>query len=388
MMVLIMKNALLLLEKFHNLGYQAYIVGGSVRDQILKRDSFDIDIATNATPDQIMNHFKSKPIGLKYGTVLVFFKGEQYEVTTFRKDLVYFDNRHPDGVVFSNDINEDASRRDFTINGLYMDHNMNVIDIVNGVNDLNDKKIKTIGNPDDRFREDALRMLRAFYLVSKLNFDIDKETFSSIIKNRELIKNVSSERVYRELEKIVTFDYSMKSLNLLVHSGIYLQIPGISQGIKYLVDNDIDLKKEYFFSFCFLKAGKVDKYWKFSNHDKNQYKRIIDFFNNTQKIDNKRLFGLNEKDISIIANINSFLKTFQISEAEIHSIYEKLPIKDEQAISLSNDEIISIMGIDPGPWLSRLRSEIIDLILSGGLENSYQEVLKYVKRRKDIYDGK
>ena len=381
-----MINALLLLKEFEKLGYLAYIVGGSVRDFLIGSESFDIDISTSATPDEVMKHFKSVPIGVKFGTVLVFFNDEEYEVTTFRKDLEYYNNRHPDGVIFSKSIEEDVQRRDFTINGMYLDSKFNIIDLIGGKDDLSKRIIKSIGNPDDRFREDALRMLRAFYLVSKLDFEIEENTLKSIIKNRELIKNISAERIYRELTKIIKYENSLKALELMVDTGIYLYLPGLSQGIKYMVDQHILLSGEDFFAMCFYKNSKVDKFWKLSNKEKVKYTQVISLLNHKGKLNNNLLYQFELEDVLTAAKLNKYLKVFDITEEKFVKMYENLPIKSEKELQISNQKIISIVGLLPGSWLSELKSDIINQILNHKLVNQEEDIKKYIIKRKDEYE--
>ena len=376
-----MEKAILLLSKIEGLGYKAYLVGGSVRDYLLKRDSFDIDISTNMTPNLIMEHFKSVPTGLKFGTVLVFYEGSNYEVTTFRKDLKYYDNRHPEGVVFSNKLEEDVLRRDFTINGLYMDKNYQVIDLVDGKQDLDNKVIKAIGNPNDRFKEDALRMLRAFYLVSKLDFEIEKDTFLAIHKNKELIKNISAERIIREIEKINEYPNSIKAFNQLVDSGLYLYLPGLQKGIKYLSDHDLKLSDNEFFSLSFYLNGSIDKFWKLSNRDKDLYKNVISLLNE-KEINEIVLFEYKLEEIKIAAVINELLKVHPISETEIINKYLNMPIKSDDEIAISNHDIMNILNKKPGPWLKRIRNKIKDEILTNNLTNDYESLVKYIETRK------
>ena len=378
-----MKNAFMLLKEFEKLGYKAYIVGGSVRDYLLKSDSFDIDIATSATPDEVMANFKSVPIGLKYGTVLVCFEGEKFEVTTFRKDLTYYNNRHPDSVIFSQSIEEDVLRRDFTINVMYLDTNFEIIDLVNGQEDLKKRLIKTIGNPNERFKEDALRILRAFYLVSKLNFHIEKNTLNSIIKNKELIKNVSAERIFRELEKIISYENSFNALELLIDTGVYLYLPGLSKGIKYMVDNNIDLKGQFFFAMCFYKNGKIDKFWKISNSEKKIYQGTLNLLNAKETFNNNLLYQHKLEEIIMAAKLNEYLNIYPLNQEEMIKMYYNLPIKEEKELKITNKEIISLVNQKPGAWLKELKKEIIDQILSNKLDNDYDEISKYIEKRKD-----
>ncbi len=189
-------------------GFECYMVGGSVRDLLLGIDSFDYDFATNARPEQIMKLFpRVAPTGIKHGTVTILTGSGEYEVTTFRSDGDYSDGRHPDKVYFSDTLDEDVRRRDFTINGLAYDlKNDKIIDLVGGLSDLENKIIRTIGDPVERFSEDGLRTLRACRFSSKLSslgFTIDEETFNAISKTNEIVKKVSAERIRDELLKIL-----------------------------------------------------------------------------------------------------------------------------------------------------------------------------------------
>ena len=164
-------------------GYEAYFVGGFVRDRLLGLYSDDIDITTNALPDEVETCFKNvKQTGKKYGTVTVLIDSFKYEVTTFRFDGEYADGRRPDKVEFSKKLEDDLERRDFTINALVMDEDEVVRDLHDGKFDIENKIIRTINDPGKRFKEDALRMMRAIRFVSKLGFDIEDETLKAIEK--------------------------------------------------------------------------------------------------------------------------------------------------------------------------------------------------------------
>jgi len=175
---------------FKQNNYQVYLVGGAVRDSLLKKESYDYDFTTNALPEEVMKLFKHViPVGIKHGTVLVLFKGEEFEVTTFRTESKYTDNRRPDEVVFVTNLDEDLKRRDFTINALAYDISSNkVIDNFTGAKHLDEKIIKAIGCASERFQEDALRMLRACRFASKLSFNIEEDTLNAIKDNKDLIK--------------------------------------------------------------------------------------------------------------------------------------------------------------------------------------------------------
>ncbi len=196
-----------IVSKLNREGFIAYFTGGWVRDFVMGHPSEDIDIATNATPIQIMNLFpQTILVGLAFGVVIVVFEGHQFEVATFRKDLPYQDGRRPEGIVLSTP-QEDASRRDFTINGMFYDPlNEEIHDFVHGQRDINQKIIRTIGDPNERFFEDRLRMLRAFRFASRFGFAIEMETQDAIREfASKLLPSVAMERIYQEFKKMAAY---------------------------------------------------------------------------------------------------------------------------------------------------------------------------------------
>lgn len=194
------------LNILNNKGFEAYIVGGCVRDCLLGIEPKDWDIATSALPSDIIEcfmDFKVIETGIKHGTVAVIVNMLSIEVTTFRTEGKYTDNRRPDYVNFIDNIEMDLKRRDFTINAMAYNHKNGIIDFFSGIKDLKLKLIKCVGNPDDRFNEDGLRILRALRFASVLEFSIESTTSQSIHKNKELLKNISSERLSSEFNKLI-----------------------------------------------------------------------------------------------------------------------------------------------------------------------------------------
>lgn len=197
------KTALDLIERN---GYSAYIVGGCVRDCAMGKEPHDWDMTTSSPPgetERIFSSFRVIPTGIKHGTVTVIIDGTQIEITTMRTDGDYLDSRHPENVSFTDDINEDLSRRDFTINAIAYNPASGAIDPFGGLEDIKNRRIKCVGDPDRRFGEDALRVLRAIRFSSVLDFEIEEKTAGSVIRNRALLKNISAERKRDELGKLL-----------------------------------------------------------------------------------------------------------------------------------------------------------------------------------------
>lgn len=195
-----------LLGKLQNAGHEAYVVGGCVRDSLSGRTPSDWDICTSATPDEMEEVFLydfTVPTGLKHGTITVFMSNQGYEITTYRVDGDYSDGRRPDNVEFTDDIVKDLSRRDFTINAMAYNRQEGLVDPYNGLDYLSYKVVRCVGNPNERFQEDGLRMLRAIRFASQLGFKIDRDTAIAIVDNRKLLRCISHERIRVELNKIL-----------------------------------------------------------------------------------------------------------------------------------------------------------------------------------------
>lgn len=217
-----------LLKKFGKVfeenGFQAYLVGGAVRDLILKKPCSDWDVATNATPEQVMSMFKFVvPTGIAHGTVTVHFHKTEIEVTTFRTESEYSDGRHPDKIAYASTIEEDLSRRDFTMNAIAVNlRNGKICDPFGGRKDIRKKVIRTVGIPNERFMEDGLRPIRALRFASQLNFCIEKDTFLEIFKPdiQKKITSISIERFRDEFLKMLKSEKPSVGLKLMEETGI------------------------------------------------------------------------------------------------------------------------------------------------------------------------
>jgi poly(A) polymerase len=235
-------------DALQNAGFQAFLVGGCVRDLLLGREPADYDVATSATPEQVLNLFPDGvTVGAQFGVILVPREGVRVEVATFRSDVGYTDGRHPDQVVFASSPEEDVKRRDFTINGLVMRHNTGeILDFVDGQTDLRAGIIRAIGEPDRRFAEDKLRMLRAVRFAARFGYQIEPKTFAAIRKHAREISQVSAERIRDELTKLLTEGRARTGFELL-DAGWLLSIvlpeiaalKGVEQPPQYHPEGDV-----------------------------------------------------------------------------------------------------------------------------------------------------
>lgn len=200
------KGALKAIEMLNNAGYEAYAVGGCVRDAIMNIEINDFDITTSATPTEMQQVFKNErtfETGIKHGTITFVYENENVEITTYRLDGEYEDNRRPKSVEFTKNLENDLKRRDFTMNAIVYNNNEGYVDMFSGIEDIKNKIIRAIGNPKDRFNEDALRILRAIRFASKLGFEIEENTKKAMLECKHLLHNISEERIATEINKFV-----------------------------------------------------------------------------------------------------------------------------------------------------------------------------------------
>lgn len=239
---------------FNEHGYEFYAVGGAVRDMVRGKTPDDIDFCTNATPQEMLALFPSSiKTGIKHGTLTIPFRKEFYEVTTYRIDGKYSDGRHPDNIAYSSNLREDLSRRDFTINALALSPDNNeIIDLFGGINDLKNKIIRTVGNADARFSEDALRMLRAIRFEAKLGFTLEENTRNAIKTNAYLIKNVSKERIFTELIKTLTSRNRNNALKTLSETGLWDEILPFVKNKRIMMNGSVFSESVVLASFFIL----------------------------------------------------------------------------------------------------------------------------------------
>lgn len=374
------KDAINILKTFNKNGFEAYFVGGCVRDFLLDKDFSDIDITTNALPEQVKNIFpKSIDTGIQHGTVTILVNGESYEVTTFRKEDEYVNHRAPDKVEFVSDLKEDLDRRDFTINAMALDYKGKLFDFHNGEADLKNKIIKTVNDPNERFFEDALRMLRAFRFSSRLGFDIDSNTLVAIKRNAKLIEYVSIERIVNEFRKLLEGKGNINSMQLMLNSILNSYIPFLK---------DIEVIEDFSeYTFCqslyiLLKMNNISfddlKSLKLSNKELKQikeYEKINTDFKNDIQLE-LILYKYNIEDVRFICSYFKYE-----DESEIEKI--KLPITSFNDIDIESEEIIAFINRKPGPWIKEIIVLLEYEILLNGLVNNKKNILDFLTKMRD-----
>ena len=343
-------------------GFEAYIVGGYVRDLLLGRISWDIDICTNALPKDLIELFPNSNTGI-YGAVDFKIGKYSFEITTYRKEFKY-SNRHPGEIKYISNLLEDLKRRDFTINTICMNQNGNVIDLLDAKRDILSKMLVCVGSSDDRLKEDPLRILRAIRFATILDFNLNKNLIKSIKANKSLIKALSDYRIIEELTKILISPNYQKGLNLMKEFGL-LEEMGISYDeIVYV--NDINGM------FAQLKMQKNLAFNKETIHNIDTIKKILAY----GKIDEQILYKHGLYFSQIAGQI------LNIDRDYINNLYKKLPIKSKKEIALSSDKIIKQLNISNGKNIGEVLTEIESEILLGNLKNSPKAIRLYIEKFK------
>uniref|UniRef100_UPI003FF0C938 hypothetical protein n=1 Tax=Candidatus Onthocola sp. TaxID=3085646 RepID=UPI003FF0C938 len=352
------KNVKKILETLENEGYQAYLVGGYVRDYLLGVTSFDVDIATDALPKDIHRIFNSSKNN--YGSVNIKVDKLNVDITTFRKDLNYV-NRRPSKVVYINNLKEDLERRDFTINAICMNKNGKIIDLLNGCKDLDRRTIKMIGSIDVKLKEDPLRIMRAIRFACILDFKIEDELYEKIKEYSYLVGDLSKERIKNELDKILISKNYKYGLELMKDTKI-------SEVLEINYD-DINYVDDLLGMWAQVKVLNIP----FTNVEKGNIIKITEVLD-FGKIDNEILYkyGLY---ISRVAG-----KILNIKTTKISKMYNKLPIKSREDIDITSKEISSIVGV--GEVIGETYKIIEKEILNYRLKNKKSEILKYLEKRK------
>ena len=374
------KDAINILKTFNKNGFEAYFVGGCVRDFLLGKDFSDIDITTNALPEQVKNIFrKSIDTGIQHGTVTILVNGESYEVTTFRKEDEYVNHRAPDKVEFVSDLKEDLDRRDFTINAMALDYKGKLFDFHNGEADLKNNIIKTVNDPNERFFEDALRMLRAFRFSSKLGFDINSNTLMAIKNNAKLITYVSIERIVNEFRKLLEGKGNIDSLQLMIDSTLNSYIPFIKD-IKVIEDFSKYTFCQSLYILSIINNISFDELKKLKLSNKEiklvkEYDKIRNDFKNNIPLE-LILYKYDIEDVRFICNYFKFRDISEIDKV-------KLAITSLNDIAIESEEIIAFINKKPGPWIRELITLLEYEILVNGLVNNRNNILDFLEKMRD-----
>lgn len=350
-----------ILEMITNNGFKAYVVGGYVRDYLRKIKTNDIDICTNARVKDLMEIFKDyKVTPLEYGNILLETKDYLYEITTFRKDIDYINNRKPI-IEYVDTLEEDITRRDFTVNSICMDKDGKIIDLLNGKKDLNKKIIRTIGDPYFKIKQDSLRILRAIRFASCLNFKIEDNLKNAIKENKDLLKDLSYERKKEELTKIFTSDNKAYGIKLLKELDL-LEVLELTN-----IDNVLRTKD----LIGMWSTITINDNYPFTKKEKD----LINNINKLLKEDLNDIFVLYKTGLY---EINVVCDLRKLSKKKYSNKYEKLVIKDKSEINITTEDICILLNKKPGCFLKEIYSDLEKNILLKNIKNNKEEIEKYI----------
>lgn len=377
--------ALQVIEKIEQAGFEAVFVGGAVRDQLLNRPCHDVDVATSALPEEVKRIFyKTVDIGIEHGTILVMDEGEPIEVTTYRTEGDYIDFRRPEEVRFVRQLEEDLKRRDFTMNALAMRSSGEIVDLYGGMKDIKARLIRAVGVADERFTEDALRMLRAIRFSAQLNFDIEAITFQAIKKNASLMKEIAVERIAQELEKIWCSELPIRGIQQLIDSRLAQYLYGDFEGTshKWTDFKAIDNRDGWAYFVIASNDMSVIKQYKLSNNEKNYImavKQALELIQ--QDIDNVTLFHLEESHIETAGRFATWLFAQHVDVEVLISRKRAFPITDLSELHVSGRELMAWRGQRGGPWVKRALDDILQAVLDGQLENEVNHIKEWFLRQ-------
>lgn len=389
------ENLVALARIFNKHSYSLYLVGGAVRDYILKKENSDYDLTTSATPDEVKVMFKRTiDTGIKHGTVTVIFSGEHYEITTFRTEGDYSDSRHPDSVTFVRSLEEDLKRRDFTINALACDIiTGEIIDLHGGTDDLEKGIIRAIGIPEDRFNEDALRMFRACRFAAKLDFTIEENTLKAIKSLHGNIRKVSVERIKDEMDKLLLSPCPVRGLEYLENTGLMEEIipeitltTSLKEAIRRAKENNLPLTSLYAILFSGMSAQDTEKaliHLKASNREKKEITLLSSGLGNipydNTPVSIRRLIKKYGKE--------NILPLFTLRRAYGYTEEEDIRYEEKVKEELKKDPALEIKDLDitgkdleaivkPGPEMGRMLNYLLDEVIKNPRLNNRDDLLE------------
>lgn len=362
------QKALPILERIQNAGFEAYFVGGCVRDCLLHQKIHDVDIATSATPLEVAALFsKTFDLGIQHGTIAVLENHETYEITTFRTESGYEDFRRPSEVHFVRSLEEDLKRRDFTINALAVATDGRLIDLYGGLEDLKRHVIQAVGNPHERFLEDALRMMRGVRFAAQLGFTLENETFLAMKELAPLLEKIAVERIRVEFEKLLLGKFASGGFELFLQSGLFQHCPQLKEQKLALEDfqqklhttslvlPEVSLAWTLLFDSLALKNTSPTfflKSWKLANDTISEVEKLMTYLP-LRKQGFLELWEIYQLGLPLAEKLEDLLPFYgKIPEKKrLVALFESLPIKNRQELHLTGSDVLAYFEKKAGPWV-------------------------------------
>lgn len=358
-----LEKGLEIVKNIEEAGYAAYIVGGAVRDYVLKKEIHDIDIATNLPMEKLYEMYSVIESGINYASVSVESEGFLFEITHFRKDIAYADYRHPE-IMLVDSLKEDVKRRDFTVNALAMDGSGQIIDYFNGLGDIQAKLIRMIGDPYIRLKEDALRILRALFFSSKLGFRIEQSTLEAMAEHKRLLSFLSQERIFSYFKKILYAEFSY-GMDYIVKYDFFEFIEEYKKWLKIVNKN---CNSDDLCIYYYLEYGQYPAVSK--SEDKKHCLIVKNIIEN--HFSNYILYRYQKE----IPGFFHLFFTLGYDTAEIAERLNQLKIKSDRELDLSKEDISKLFH---GKMISIAIEEVIKAILDGRIDNDKKSILIFLK---------
>ncbi len=403
--ILMPQNVRFILNTLSSNDCEAFAVGGCIRDSIMGREPKDWDIATSALPEQVKNLFRyTVDTGVRHGTVTVVIDKKNYEVTTYRIDGKYSDSRRPDNVTYTSDLTEDLLRRDFTMNAIAYNEFLGLVDPFNGIADIKNRIIRGVGNADLRFKEDALRMLRAIRFSAQLGFDIEEDTFKAVLANASLIANISVERIRDEFVKLIMSDNPCH-LQLFYDTGLVIFISRqLDDCLKANMDRIIanikqapaDLPSRL--SVIFLNEGNLTfenlKHLRFDNNTIKETIMLVEWVNKHIGDDfysiRKTLSVIGKENLSKVIALKKIIEGGSYGSVKyLDSLVDKIEniILSKDCILIKglkiNGNDLKDLGITNGKRIGEILNSLFDSVLKNPELNDREYLLDYAGQLKN-----
>lgn len=374
------------IEQLEQAGFEAVIVGGAVRDALLNRPAHDVDVATNALPEEVKTVFqKTVDIGIQHGTVLVIVPAGPVEVTTYRTDGEYTDHRRPQNVHFVRSLKEDLQRRDFTMNAIAMRRDGSFVDYYGGRQDIEKRVIRAVGEAEKRFAEDALRMLRAIRFSAQLDFTIEANTITAIQQRAADLSFIAKERIKAELDKLWVGQTVFGGIQKLEDCGLTAYLTGDFQASQWrnFQTKDALLGWAYFALLQGTAWREVVRDYRLSNKEMAFIKSVLTAYDDLKDgWTNRHYFNYTEQEL-VAAQYFAQLRQLDASipQQSIRELQAKLPIQHKQELVVNGADLLKWSGKKGGPWVKAALEDLLTAILHHELQNDRQQIKSWLEQQ-------
>ncbi|WP_029509283.1 CCA tRNA nucleotidyltransferase [Leuconostoc lactis] len=379
------------LQRLEAAGFEAYFVGGAVRDMLLQKPIHDVDIASAAFPEEVKKQFdKTVDTGIQHGTVMVLDHGLGYEITTFRTESTYTDFRRPDTVTFVRSLSEDLQRRDFTINALAMTYDGEIVDLFEGLADLSAGVIRAVGEAEVRFTEDALRMMRALRFSAQLGFQIAPDTRAALQRLAPNLAKIAVERIRVEFEKLLMGQKAAASLAMAIEDGVVTYLPGqLDQWQFDAIMTDLEAQQPttipvvwaHLLTRSTLNESEMTTFmrtWKTSRDLIKMATAVVPVARHIARRDLWTLYQIYDYR-DVLMHVLRLIRTDDAVIADVDATFAALPIHHTRELRVAGGQLIAEQIVQPGPQMGRILKQIERAVVTGQVANQPAALLAYAK---------